>query len=98
YSTIPTQRRRELHTRVISAVEKLYPDNLSDYADRLAQHAQRGHIWPAAIRYTRMIGHRALAQSANVQATRSFEEALSMLSKLPDSLDRMRLSIDLTCD
>src|SRR5262249_55183230 len=33
YASLPTHRRRELHSNVTHALEKLYPDNRSDYAD-----------------------------------------------------------------
>jgi class 3 adenylate cyclase/tetratricopeptide (TPR) repeat protein len=98
YATLPAPRRRELHAGIAQVLEQIYEDSLPAHADRLARHAQHGQLWAAAARYTRLVGQRALAQSANMQATRSFEDALELLGHLPDSPERMRLSVDLICD
>jgi class 3 adenylate cyclase/tetratricopeptide (TPR) repeat protein len=51
YGSLLQERRRELHTRMIDALERLYPDRLSEQVLRLAHHAFRGEVWAKALKY-----------------------------------------------
>ncbi len=53
YGSLLQERRRALHAQVIEAFERLYPDRLSENADRLAHHVVRGEVWSKAPRYFR---------------------------------------------
>ncbi len=53
YGSLLHERRRELHARIVEAVERLYPDRLAEHATRLAHHAFRGEVWPKALAYLR---------------------------------------------
>ena len=39
------ERRRALHSRIVEAIERLYPDRLDEQVERLAYHAFRGEVW-----------------------------------------------------
>jgi class 3 adenylate cyclase/tetratricopeptide (TPR) repeat protein len=56
YGSLLSPRRRALHERVLEAIERLYPDRLTEQADRLAHHAFRGEVWGKALRYLRQAG------------------------------------------
>src|SRR5262249_3664813 len=42
YASVLHARRRGLHARIVEAIETLYPDRLTEHAERLAHHAVRG--------------------------------------------------------
>jgi tetratricopeptide (TPR) repeat protein len=95
YSGVLHERRREIHARVVIAMEKLYADRLGEQAERLADHAERGAIWDKALEYLQRSGFRACSLYANANAVRFFERALTVLKKLPESPDNLRQAVDL---
>jgi tetratricopeptide (TPR) repeat protein len=76
-------------------IERLYPDRLNEHVERLAHHAQRGHLWDKAVRYGRQAGTRALDRSATREALAAFEQAQVALRELPESRERTEQLIDL---
>jgi tetratricopeptide (TPR) repeat protein len=98
YSSLLQERRRELHARIVAALEALYADRLAEQVDRLAHHALRGEVWDKAVAYCRQAGARAMTQSAYHEATTSFEQALEALQRLPEGHDTQAQAIDLRLD
>lgn len=76
-------RRRELHARIVSAIERLHATRLGEHVDLLALHAMRGEVWDKAVAYARQAGERAAAHSAHREAITHFEQALAALAHLP---------------
>ena len=95
YGGLLHERRRLLHARIVDALEALYADRLAEQVDRLAHHALRGEVWDKALTYFRQAGARAMARSANQEATACFEQALVALQHLPESPDTLAQAIDL---
>jgi DNA-binding NtrC family response regulator/tetratricopeptide (TPR) repeat protein len=85
YGGLPSARRRELHTRIVEAIETLYRDRLEEHTERLAHHALRGEMREKAAIYLRQAGNRAAARSALADARDWFEQALALLETLPPS-------------
>ena len=56
YASLLGQRRRDLHARVVEAIERVYADRLAEHRDRLAHHAFRGEVWSKALAYLRDVG------------------------------------------
>jgi class 3 adenylate cyclase/tetratricopeptide (TPR) repeat protein len=98
YGSLLQERRRALHTNIVEAIERLYPDRLAEHADRLAHHALRGEVWEKALVYFRQAGAKALARSAHREAAACFEQALDALTHLPESRDLIEQDIDLRFD
>jgi predicted ATPase len=98
YGSLLQERRRALHARIVEAIERLYPDYLTDHVERLAHHAFRGEAWGKAVTYLRQAGARAFARSANREALASFEQALAALSHLPESRETLEQAIDVRLD
>ena len=42
YGSLLQERRRDLHARIVEAIEELYPDRLGEHVERLAHHAISG--------------------------------------------------------
>jgi len=98
YGSVLQDRRRALHTRIVEAIEALYPNRLIEQVDRLAHHAFRGEVWEKAVTYLRQAGVKALARSAYREAVTCFEQALAALHPLPDTRQKIERAIDLRLD
>jgi predicted ATPase len=95
YGSLLQDRRRQLHVRVVEAIERLYPDRLAEQAERLAHHAVRGESWEKAVAYLQQAGAKAMARSAHREAATCFDQALAALVHLPETRARVEHGIDL---
>ena len=82
YGGLLQERRRELHARIVGAIETLHADRLGGESERLAHHALRGELREKAVDYLRQAGLKAAARSAP-DARLWFEQALGVLKALP---------------
>jgi class 3 adenylate cyclase/tetratricopeptide (TPR) repeat protein len=94
YGSLLQERRKNLHAQIVSAMEQLYIDRLSEQVERLAHHALRGALWEKAVLYCRQAGTRALDRSASRESLTYFEQAHSALRELPASRERTVQRID----
>jgi class 3 adenylate cyclase/tetratricopeptide (TPR) repeat protein len=85
YGGLLQERRRDLHARIVEAIETLHQDRLTEQVERLAHHAVRGEMQEKAARYLRQAGTKAAARSALEDARAWFEQALPYLEALPES-------------
>ena len=95
YHSVLHERRRELHARLVVAVEALAGDRTAEQVERLAHHALHSEVWNKALAYCRQAGEKALAQSAYHAAVGYFEQALQALAQLPETRDLCAQAIDL---
>ena len=89
YESLLQERRRELHTRIMDALEALTIDRLGEQVERLAHHALRGEVWDKALTYFQQAGNKAAARSAHIEAISHLTTALELLNKLPAAPDRI---------
>jgi transcriptional regulator with AAA-type ATPase domain/tetratricopeptide (TPR) repeat protein len=95
YESLQPARRRQLHARIVGAIEALHADRPAEDVDRLAHHAARGELWEKAVEYSRQAGARAAARSAHRQAVAYLEQALAALARLPHDRARIEQAVDL---
>jgi tetratricopeptide (TPR) repeat protein len=95
YGSLLQERRRVLHARIVEALEVLAPDRVSEQVERLAHHALQGEVWAKALAYGRQAGEKAMTRSAHREAMGYFEQALSVLPRLPDQRDTLEQAVDL---
>ena len=95
YGSLLGDRRRQLHAKIVTTIEDVYPDRVSEHLERLAHHAHRGELWDKAVSYSRQAGKRALDRSAPREALAHFDQARAALQELPDSRERTEQLIDL---
>jgi class 3 adenylate cyclase/tetratricopeptide (TPR) repeat protein len=95
YGSLLQNRRRALHGRILQAIETLYADRLSEYVDRLADHAFRGEVWEKAVTYLRQAGVKSVARSAYRQAITYLDQALTAWTHLPRNRDTLEQAVDL---
>jgi len=95
YGTLLQERRKALHAQIVGAIERSYPDRLTEHVERLAHHAVRGELWERAVTYLRQAAARAFMQSANRAASAYLEQAIDALKRLPESPSTLETGIDL---
>jgi class 3 adenylate cyclase/tetratricopeptide (TPR) repeat protein len=98
YGTLLQERRKALHARIVDAIERSYPDRLTEHVELLAHHTVRGEVWEKAVTYLRQAGAKASARSANREAVSHFEQALTALQHLPETRKTLEQAIDLRFD
>jgi class 3 adenylate cyclase/tetratricopeptide (TPR) repeat protein len=98
YGGLLQERRRELHARIVDAIETLHRDRLGEQIERLAHHALRGEVWEKALHYCQQAGSKANSRSAYREAMACSEQALVALSHLSESRATLAQAIDLRFD
>jgi tetratricopeptide (TPR) repeat protein len=94
YRSLLQDRRRALHTQVVSAIEALAADP-ANKIEGLADHSFRGEVWDKAVPYLHQAGTKALGRSAYREAAAYFEKALIALDHLPRTSSAHELALDL---
>jgi class 3 adenylate cyclase/tetratricopeptide (TPR) repeat protein len=97
YEGLLHDRRRQLHAAIVEAMEEHHAGRLSEHAERLGHHALRGALWEKAVTYLWQAGRNARARSAYLEAITFLEQAVEALTRLPDTIERAVLHIDLVC-
>jgi tetratricopeptide (TPR) repeat protein len=98
YGGLLHERRRELHARIMDAIEARYPGRLAEHIDRLAYHASRAERWDKAVEYLHRAGTRAADRSAHRAAIEMLEQALAALDHLPATRETLRRGLDVRFD
>ena len=95
YSSILQERRRSLHAAIVAAIERLYPDRLTEQVELLAHHAFRGELSEKAVTYLRQAGAKAADRSVHREAVSNFEQALEALKHLRENRKTLEQAIDI---
>jgi class 3 adenylate cyclase/tetratricopeptide (TPR) repeat protein len=66
YGSLLQERRRALHARIVSGIERVYATRLGEHVDGLAHHAFRAEMWDKALHYLRQTG--SLASQPSIDA------------------------------
>ncbi|MEE9274399.1 MAG: tetratricopeptide repeat protein, partial [bacterium] len=98
YGGLLRERKREIHARVLEAMEALGEDGAEEQVERLAHHAFGGEAWEKAYAYFRRAGAWAASHSANREAVSCFGGALEALPHLPEGRESSERAIDLRFD
>jgi DNA-binding NtrC family response regulator/tetratricopeptide (TPR) repeat protein len=96
--SVPEDRRRAVHRRVMEAIERQYAGRLTEQAERLGHHALAGEAWDKAVGYLRQAGAKAFDRGSDREALAWFARALDALAHLPERRESFELSIDLRFD
>ena len=98
YGSVLQERRNVLHIRIVEAIDRLYPDRLSEHVELLAHHASRGELWEKAVDYLHQAGKKAVGHSATREAIACFEQALDALKHLSESRQTIEKAINIRVD
>ena len=95
YGSLLNDRRRNLHARVVEAIERLAPDRPGEHVERLAHHSLHGEVWAKAEGYLRHAANRAIGRGALAEAATYLEQAVDALDHLPRGAGTVKEAIDL---
>jgi class 3 adenylate cyclase/tetratricopeptide (TPR) repeat protein len=94
YTTLMQDRRRRLHAQIFHALQATVPPDNFDRAEQLAYHAFRAEVWDKAVLHLRRAAANAVARSADADAIRYLDQALTALSHLVDEPANLEQAID----
>jgi tetratricopeptide (TPR) repeat protein len=95
YNSLLLERRRDLHGRIVEALEALVGERVAEQVERLAHHALRGEVWGKAVTYCQQAGARAHDRAAFCEAVAAFEQGLQALAHLSEPGDTRGLALEL---
>ncbi len=95
YSTLLRSHRRQLHARIVQALEQRFPEKVKLEPGLIAHHCEQAGLIEPAIRYWLKAGDLALSRSAMAEAIGQLSKGLAALSLLPDGSQRRQLEINL---
>jgi tetratricopeptide (TPR) repeat protein len=95
YHGMLQEHRRELHARIVGALEALHQDRLGEQVELLAYHALRGELREKAVLYLFQSGIKSSRHSLPRNAQSLYEEALAQLEALPDSRYKLEQSFEI---
>ncbi len=98
YHELLRERRRDIHGRIVRAMEEEFADRLDDVIGQLAHHALHGQLWSKAHGYLRTAGGRAADRHAYLEAVALYEQALQAIGHLPGSNELLREALDIRFD
>jgi predicted ATPase len=95
YEALLKSRRKELHGQVARTIDEKFPGLKEDHPEVVARHwAEAGETAQAITEWTRA-GKAADSRHAFKEAQQSYEQALALLSLLPESAERDLQELDL---
>lgn len=94
YDSLLRRHRRDLHARVLAAMQTLYGERQEELTEQLAGHALRGEAWPEAVRHALAAGDRANSRSAWQEAVAFLEDAVTALDHLERSPETIAQGIE----
>ncbi|MGJ5031987.1 ATP-binding protein [Bradyrhizobium sp. HKCCYLS2038] len=95
YAELSQERRRNLHARVVEAIEQVHAGQTGQHVEDLSRHALQGQVWSKAVHYLGQAGAQAAKRSAHHQALDCFNKALSALQHLPRHRANLEKGIEL---
>ena len=85
YSTLLRGRRQELHSLIVSALQKGFPDIVANQPEILAHHYAESGMLAEAIEYYVLAAKRATAAMNNKEAKAHLKRGTTLLEQLPSS-------------
>jgi class 3 adenylate cyclase/predicted ATPase len=95
YGTLLRSQRRELHARIVGALEERLYKGIQERPEILAHHCTHADLIEKAVSYWQEAGERSKARSAMTEAIAQMRKALDLLSHLPDTAGRQGTETDL---
>jgi predicted ATPase/DNA-binding winged helix-turn-helix (wHTH) protein len=95
YGRLSGSHHVQLHRRIAMREEAGYSERAGEVATELANHYRLANDKQKAIQYFQLAGQRAVARAAMIEGEHHFAEALELLSKLPENVERDRRELEL---
>ncbi|MEO9188973.1 MAG: AAA family ATPase, partial [Acetobacteraceae bacterium] len=87
--------RRDIHARVVDAMQAFAAERLDVSVEELAEHARQAYRWAEAAQYARLAAQKAMARGANAEAAYFLRAALTSVQHWPEGDDRAAAALDL---
>jgi predicted ATPase len=88
YGTLLRGRRQELHSRVVSVLQRDFPELIINQPEVLAHHCSEGGMIPEAIEYYLSASKRATAAFNTIEASAHLRQGMTLVEQLPSSDSR----------
>ena len=98
YESLLPAQRRDLHARIVDALESWQREGREELVERLAHHAIQAEAWEKAVDYARRAGLQAMTRSAHRDAAAWFDQAAAALGHLPERRELVEQAIDIQFD
>jgi len=85
YNSLLKKNRNEIHEKIGTAVEALFPERLEEYYELLAYHYVRSDNTVKAVEYLDLANQKAANANAPEAAKEYFDKAMEILDTLPDT-------------
>ncbi|MDI3566847.1 adenylate/guanylate cyclase domain-containing protein [Bradyrhizobium sp. Arg816] len=95
YESLLKRRRQELHARIATSIEALFPQLIEAQPELVARHFGEAGLAEKAIPYWLRAGRLAGARSANMEAIAHLRSGLECARTLPLGASRSRFELDL---
>jgi predicted ATPase len=95
YSALLRGPRQALHRRIAMALEAQFPSLVEVQPELAAHHYGEAAMANKAVPYWLLAGKRSVAKSAVKEALAQLRRGLGLLQRLPETLERSRLELDL---
>jgi class 3 adenylate cyclase/tetratricopeptide (TPR) repeat protein len=91
YNSLLHKKRKEIHEKIGSAIETLYPDRLEEYYELLTYHYTRSDNKQKAVEYLEQASRKAAKLNAVKESKTYLDEAMKLLDTLPENnMNRQR--------
>src|SRR5207253_3748164 len=95
YAGLLKSRRGHLHAAIANALEQQFPEIVEAQPETLAHHLTEAGLIEKAVSYWLKAGKIAVQRFANREAIAHLQRGIETAGRLPDSLGRDRLELDL---
>ncbi|MBR0784842.1 adenylate/guanylate cyclase domain-containing protein [Bradyrhizobium iriomotense] len=95
YESLLKRRRQELHARIATSIEALFPQLVEAQPELVARHFGEAGLAERAIPYWLKAGRLAAARSANMEAIAHLRSGLECAQALPSGASRSRFELAL---
>ena len=95
YSMLLRGRRQQLHARIVTTLEKQFPEVVSTQPALMAQHSSQADLTEKAVGYWLKAGQQATARSAMTEAVAQLQKGLDLLKRMPDDPSRQQQELEL---
>jgi predicted ATPase len=95
YQQLSASRRVRLHQQIGEREERGYGERSKEVAAELAMHFERAQDYQRAVQYLRWAGENAVRRNAQREALTLFARGLTLLSTLPETVERDRTELAL---
>jgi predicted ATPase len=90
YNSVLQERRRQLHERIASAIERVFASQIDDHVAELARHYRRAGNAAKAIDYVLLAAEQEISRNASNEAAAGLRDGLTMLGGIADEAQRAR--------